>query len=544
MARLRADRRRWWHVRAPRLNWGLRAALLAAAISAAKVALFVVGSAAFLAEHPAHELAWVYLALAGIAAGAALALTPLLEQTRPVTAMAVLLAVAAALVAFAGLALAAALPWAPLAVLMLAHLYNIASEIVLWLVAAAWLPPPELRRATAWIFLATALGGFVGGIAVERLLVLGLPTALVLVSLAALLHAGLWLAWSARAARVRDEGDAELATLPAHGPNPTGWGVLLAHPLGLPLGAASFLLTFVWVLTEYLCFARYQSLRLDPDALSRFLAAVLAILQLVEFAAIALLAAPATRWVSPVWRSALFPSGALLTLLWMGRDPTGLPATLVAHAYTEAASNALFDPVHASNFAAVPRRLQARLRAVSEGVCYPLGMASGGLALLIIPSSGDGTPGLGVLELAMAAALLFVAVGGFTGIMIAPSLLTALGLTSEVGASPERSALRAARRALGPSIRRTRCRNRLLTARTAGAAHLARQVDVADRRALRAAFAAARRCDRGGAVRQLEILLDSRSLETRALVVEALLSLPVRRLFLPFLPALRRRYAA
>ena len=56
------------------------------------------------------------------------------------------------------------------------------------------------------------------------------------------------------------------------------------------------------------------------------------------------------------------------------------------------------------------------------------------------------------------------------------------------------------------------------------------------------ASAQARRCDPGGALAQLEVLLDSRSPERRALVAETVLSLPVRRLFLPFLPALRRRY--
>ena len=64
----------------------------------------------------------------------------------------------------------------------------------------------------------------------------------------------------------------------------------------------------------------------------------------------------------------------------------------------------------------------------------------------------------------------------------------------------------------------------------------------ADRRALRTAFALARRCDPGGPTARLETLLDSRSAERRALVVEAVLSLPLRRLFLPLLPALRRRY--
>ena len=41
---------------------------------------------------------------------------------------------------------------------------------------------------------------------------------------------------------------------------------------------------------------------------------------------------------------------------------------------------------------------------------------------------------------------------------------------------------------------------------------------------------------------RLEVLLDSRNPELRALVAEAVLSLPLRRLFLPFQPALRRRY--
>ena len=68
------------------------------------------------------------------------------------------------------------------------------------------------------------------------------------------------------------------------------------------------------------------------------------------------------------------------------------------------------------------------------------------------------------------------------------------------------------------------------------------RVDRADRRALRQVFAQARRCDRGGPMTRLEVLLDSRSAELRALVTEAVLSLPLRRLFLPFQPALRRRY--
>ena len=96
-----------------------------------------------------------------------------------------------------------------------------------------------------------------------------------------------------------------------------------------------------------------------------------------------------------------------------------------------------------------------------------------------------------------------------------------------------------------PWARRARLRHRLLLARAGdrrAAEHLRRRIERADRRALAQVFADARRCDPSEALAQLEVLLDSRSPERRALVAETVLSLPVRRLFLPFLPALRRRY--
>ncbi len=539
MARGRRRRRRFGR---PRLTATVGATVLAAAISALKVILFALGSGAFLAEHPASALAWVYLVLAVLAAGPAVAVLSRLERSDPASALAVLLGTTAAAVPVAALALHFGLAWAPSVLLVLAHLYNIASEILLWLVAAAWMPAPELRRATLWICLATALGGLGGGLGAERLLILGTPPALIIGTLATAALTGLWLHASRRAL-----GEAATGAEEEPGPGPpaaTGWGPVLSHPLAMPLGAGSFMLTFVWVLTEFVCLASYQALALEPDALSQLLAVVYASLQLVEFAAILVLAGPATRWVSPAWRSVLFPAGSLLSLIWMAREPGSLAPALLAHAHTESVSNGLFDPVHASNFAAAPLRLQAKLRTLADGICYPFGMAAGGAALLLGGAETAGPPmQQSMMATTLVAACLFVAVGTLTGVMVTPSLLNALGLTTEAAPRPPRAVLRAARRALRPWIRRSRLRDRLL-ARRCHAADLAvirRRVDLADRRALRAVFRQTRLCDPGRTMRQLELLLDSRTPETRALAVEALLSLPVRRLFLPFLPALRRR---
>jgi hypothetical protein len=167
-------------------------------------------------------------------------------------------------------------------------------------------------------------------------------------------------------------------------------------------------------------------------------------------------------------------------------------------------------------------------------------MAVGGAALMLWPGDAGLYP---VLAAAAAAALLFVGVGAFTGVMVTPSLLGELGLAAELGPPPRRAELRAARRALAPWARRTHLRARLLAARRGRASPwLERRVAAGDRRALAEAFARAGRCAPGGLLPQLEALLDSRRPERRALVAEALLSLPVRSLFRSFLPALRARY--
>jgi hypothetical protein len=508
-------------------------------IGFAKVVLFACGSAGYLGDGPASQLAWVYLGLALLAAASALALAPRLELVRPARALAAMLAGTAALAVLCAAAQALGLPGAPLGLLILAHLYNIAAEIAFWLVAAAWLPPPELRRATVWICLATAMGGFFGGLAIEALLALGNPAALAIGIVASCLGAAGWL--KAGPGSVVSSGPADMPPPEeSDPPAPATWRLVLGHSLGLPLGAAAFLLALVWSLTEFLCLAAYQELY-GQQPLGRVLALVFAFLQLVEFACILLLAGPATRWVPPAWRSALFPAGALLTLQLVEPGSPVLWAVLLAHAYTEAASNALFDPVHASNFAAVPARFQPRLRIFADGICYPAGMATGGFVLLFAQSGGD-PPHL-ILLIATVAALLFVGVGLFTGAMVVPSLLSGLGLTAEVGAAPSATDLRRARHALEPWARRSALRNRLLALPSDRPGRTRRdRVERADRRALRAVFAAARRCDPGGPAVRLEVLLDSRSAETRALVVETLLSLPLRRLFRPFLACLRRRY--
>ena len=182
--------------------------------------------------------------------------------------------------------------------------------------------------------------------------------------------------------RARPEPAADAVRRGARRPRLAGRRAALAgpvrHPLGPLLGAGSFMLTLVWVMTEFLCLAVYQQAHSgDPDALAP---------------ASWRCSTPCCSWSSCLhrrcspapspagsrrrWRSVLFPLGALLSLLlarWREAaaelDGPGRPR---ATPTPRPPRTALFDPVHASNFAAVPLRFQARLRAVSEGDLLPV----------------------------------------------------------------------------------------------------------------------------------------------------------------------------
>jgi hypothetical protein len=518
----------------------LRLGLIAAAISAAKIAFFTVGGSALIERAGVEALPLFYIGLALVAGPLALWVATGAQHRNPALALSrTVLAAAAAGPVAAGL-LGLDLPGAAIFLLGLAHLFNILTEILLWLVAARWFPAPELRRTTAWVFLAYALGGFAGGMLTQALLVLGDVPACALVVVAGSLGA----AWGLRhSRRLPRQGGLREATEPET-PTPIGtWPALRAfaglcrrYPLALLIALASFLLTTVYVLTEFLCFSVYAGLLTGRGSSAAFFAALYAWGQALEFAIVLLAAGPVTRRLSPVARNVLFPLGSLSTLLWMGQNQ-GLTATVAAHLHAEAVSNGLFDPVHNANFAALPTATHPITRAVSEGVLYPAGMAAGGLLLLWV---GQGPSLAPTLALAQATALLFAVLGVLIGVQIVPALLTSLGRFSEQRGPIRRGDVRAAVRSLAPTARRLR--SRLVLLAQSCPPERRQRIQAINRRSLQTALARSAELDPSGTVRLLARRLEDPDPDTRAMAVEALLSLPVRPVLLPFLPVLQTLY--
>lgn len=359
----------------------VRLALVAGLLSAGKVLLYTTGTTLFLARDGIAGLPLLYVALAVLATLVSIGLGRIVDRVPggrllPGLALAIGLVVAGLL-----LGLALGLEGAPLALLLTAHLYDIVTDIVFWVLAAAFLDNLRLRRLTTRLYIAIALGGSTAGILAERALLWLQPQQLIapVILLATLAALVLWpLAVPRAVDDLQDGGDA-----------PGGLGdlgrFLARHPFALLLALNSMMLTVVYSLTEFVCFALYAEAYVDEAELGRFLALVFAGLQLAELAVLWLAAQGVVERAGPLLRNLLFPFASLACLAALLAQPR-LGWAILAHLNTEAVSNAVFEPVNTTNYGALPAAVHGRARTLADGVFYPIGMALAGLVLAVLPA--------------------------------------------------------------------------------------------------------------------------------------------------------------
>ncbi len=357
-----------------------RLALVAGLLSAGKVLLYTTGTALFLGRDGIAGLPLLYVSLAALATLASLVLGHVVDRV-PGGRLLPFLTLAIGLV-MAGLlpGVALDLAWAPLALLLTAHLYDIVTDIVFWVLAAAFFDNLRLRRLTTRFYIAIAVGGSSAGILAERALLRLSPTELLpaVMLLMALAVLVLWPMAVPRAAADAGDGPDKVAGL-GH-----LWRLLARHPFALLLALNSMMLTVVYSLTEFVCFALYAEAFTDEAELGRFLALIFAALQLAELAVLWLGARGVVERAGPLLRNLLFPFASLACLLALLAQPR-LAFAIIAHINTEAVSNGVFEPVNTTNYGALPAAVHGRARTLADGIFYPLGMALAGLVLAMLP---------------------------------------------------------------------------------------------------------------------------------------------------------------
>ena len=399
---------------------------IAVTLAAAKVLLSTIGVTLFVAEQGAAGLPPFYAAFAAVAILLSFGLSSIIDRVPKVRLAQIVFVGLLVGTAALRVPLALEVPGVSFALLASATAAEIIFDILFWVVVAAYLDGFEFKRATPLVYMALALGGAAGGVVArvgagalapaDLLLLLPPMAALVVVQFAVV------------ASRLRevpeahpDSVDDEDVTL-----GPIALGRLLRrYPLALLIALNALVVTLLYGISEFLILSIYEARFASEAELAEFLSLLFAFMQVVEFALLYSLTRLLLERTGPLLRNLVFPLLSLGGLIFLVLSPR-LLAAVVVHVNIEAVSNAVFLPIGNANYVPLRLGIQGRVRTLSEGIFYPIGLALAGAVLW----SAD--PEAGVLQVEFAALVfagLFVLLGAGAGLLFLPTLHANVGST-------------------------------------------------------------------------------------------------------------------
>ncbi|MEO0986819.1 MAG: cyclic nucleotide-binding domain-containing protein [Cyanobacteria bacterium J06639_14] len=153
------------------------------------------------------------------------------------------------------------------------------------------------------------------------------------------------------------------------------------HPLALFLAGSSFLLVIIYISSEFLWFSIYGK-NFSDQALTGFLGLMRILISVVQMAVIYGLTRPLLKTVGVAQMNPVYPLTTLASFIGL-MSHFGLPAAIGLHINSDAFYKAINLPVHQLNYNAIPREFIGRIRTLSDGFIYAIGLTlAGGLLWL------------------------------------------------------------------------------------------------------------------------------------------------------------------
>ncbi len=153
------------------------------------------------------------------------------------------------------------------------------------------------------------------------------------------------------------------------------------YPLALFLASSSFLLVIIYISSEFLWFSIYGR-RFSDQALTGFLGTMRIIISLVQVAVIYGATRPLLKNIGVARMNPVYPVTTLISFAGL-LSHFGLPAAIGLHVNGDALYKGINLPVHQLNYNAIPREFVGRIRALSDGLIYSVGLTLAGTLLWI-----------------------------------------------------------------------------------------------------------------------------------------------------------------
>ncbi|EDX84306.1 cyclic nucleotide-binding domain protein [Synechococcus sp. PCC 7335] len=153
------------------------------------------------------------------------------------------------------------------------------------------------------------------------------------------------------------------------------------YPLALFLASSSFLLVIIYTSSEFLWFSIYGS-HFSEQALTGFLGGMRIVISLVQVAVIYGATRPLLKTLGVAQMNPVYPLTTLASFAGL-LFHFGLPAAIGLHVNGDALYKGINLPVHQLNYNAIPREFVGRIRSLSDGLIYAVGLTLAGTLLWI-----------------------------------------------------------------------------------------------------------------------------------------------------------------
>ena len=151
------------------------------------------------------------------------------------------------------------------------------------------------------------------------------------------------------------------------------------YPLMLFLACSSFLLVIIYITSEFLWLSIYAQ-NFTDEALTGFLGLMRVLVSVVQVAVLYCFTRPLLHWLGVSRMNVVYPLTTLVGLLGLAFN-VNIKSAVGLHINGDALYKSINLPVHQLNYNAVPREFLGRIRTLSDGFFYSIGLTLAGIIL-------------------------------------------------------------------------------------------------------------------------------------------------------------------
>jgi HEAT repeat protein/MFS family permease len=256
----------------------------------------------------------------------------------------------------------------------------VVTEVVFPSLIADYFTSLDWKKYTSFIRMAMALGGLLGG-GLASLLSQKLTTENILFSLPIIyiivFGQLVYLEHSERP--LEDNNYSNLEFSENLGNLKTLKKIVKQYPIIIFLSSSTFLFIVLYTIAEFQYFTIYSQ-NFSQEALTSFLGIIRIVNNIIPFVILYLFTQPLIEKLGVIQMNLVYPLTSLLSFIGLAVN-FNIQAAIYANINSDGLEDSINQPIHNLNYNAVPHYLLGRIRTISNGLFYSLGLAISGIIL-------------------------------------------------------------------------------------------------------------------------------------------------------------------